>query len=362
MTAALPQKREQACTSGAPVCRLCGARAWRDPLVARERQFGIPGEFTYASCGACGGLQLLDPPADLAPYYPGDYYSLAPAGGHAPRGWLRERAALFQVTGRGLVGRVFARLRMPAVPTMAHWLARVGATPDTRILDVGCGWGELLRNLGASGYRRLTGVDPFLPTPGRVGPVELVRSTLEALAGADRAPRFDLVMIHHALEHVPEPRETLSAARRLLAPGGHCLIRVPVVPSRAFSCYGAHWVQLDAPRHLFLPSAEGMRALAAAAGLAVERVAYDSTAFQFWGSELYLRGVPLVDPAVVPPRPRPEAASGFAPDELAAWRAEARALNAREDGDQACFYLRAASPASVSAPASADGFRPPPSA
>lgn len=329
MTAALPEKREQASTSGAPVCRLCAARAWRDPLVARERQFGIPGEFTYASCGACGGLQLLDPPADLAPYYPGDYYSLAPADGHAPRGWLRRRAARFQVTGRGIVGRVFARLRMPAVPTMAHWLARVGATPDTRILDVGCGWGELLRHLGASGYRRLTGVDPFLHTPGRVGHVELVRSTLEALAGADGAPHFDLVMFHHALEHVPEPRETLSAARRLLAPGGHCLIRVPVVPSRAFSRYGAHWVQLDAPRHLVIPSVRGLTALAADVGLTLVEQAFDSEPIQVWGSELYARGATLGD-----------GARRLGWYEKQRGRRFAVRANAAGEGDQAAFLFR----------------------
>lgn len=276
-----------------PACAICGARDWRERLAARERQFGLPGAFTYGSCGACGSLQLLDPPADLAAYYPVDYYSLGPDASGGAAGRVKAEVSRYLLTGRGAFGAVLARLRRPAVPQMSHWLARVRATPDTRILDVGCGWGALLRALDAVGYRCLTGVDPFLAAPARDGHVELLRSTVEALAERVDSPRFDLVMIHHALEHVPSPHDTLAAARRLLAAGGHCLVRVPVVPSLAFEQYGARWVQLDAPRHLVIPSVAGLTALAERVGLERVALAYDSEPIQVWGSELYARDVTL---------------------------------------------------------------------
>ena len=313
-----------------PSCRMCGARCWRDRLLARERQFGMAGEFTYASCADCGSLQLLDPPGDLAPYYPRDYYSLGPGGAAGLAARAKADAARYLVTGRGLLGHAVARLARPRIPTMATWLARIGATPSTRILDVGCGWGALLRTLDAAGYERLTGVDPFLDEPGRVGRVELRRCTLEALADAPDAPRFDLVMIHHALEHVPEPRATLVAARRVLDAGGHCLVRVPIVPSRAFERYGAHWVQLDAPRHLIIPSERAITALAASVGLTLVESAHDSEQIQLWGSELYVRGMTLTEGARTLGYLAKQRGRGFA-----------QRANAAREGDQAAFLFRA---------------------
>jgi 2-polyprenyl-3-methyl-5-hydroxy-6-metoxy-1,4-benzoquinol methylase len=309
---------------------MCGAREWRDRLVARERQFGIAGTFTYASCAACGSLQLLDPPDDLSPYYPGEYYSLGPGAAAGLVARVKADAARYQVTGRGMLGRLVTRLARPSTATMASWLSRIDATPATRILDVGCGWGALLRTLDAAGYQRLMGVDPFLAEPGRVGRVELRRSTLEALADAPDAPRFDLVMIHHALEHVPEPRATLAAAHRVLDAGGHCLVRVPIVPSRAFARYGADWVQLDAPRHLVIPSERALIALAASVGLTLVDSAHDSEQIQLWGSELYARGITLTEGART---------LGYLAKQRG--RRFARRANAARQGDQAAFLFRA---------------------
>ena len=115
--------------SGTIACRVCDARSWGERLEARERQFGLPGTFTYASCSACESMQLLDPPADLAPYYPVEYYSLGPQGSGGTSGRLKAEASRYLLTGRGALGAVLARLRRPLVPTMAHWLARVRATP-----------------------------------------------------------------------------------------------------------------------------------------------------------------------------------------------------------------------------------------
>ena len=62
------------------------------------------------------------------------------------------------------------------------------------------------------------------------------------------------------------------------------VIRIPIAGTHAWQTYGVDWVQLDAPRHLFLHTEDGMRSLAAGAGLQVTAVVHDSTAMQFWGS------------------------------------------------------------------------------
>jgi hypothetical protein len=81
-----------------------------------------------------------------------------------------------------------------------------------------------------------------------------------------------------------------------------------------------------------------MELLARKAGLRVTRVIYDSTSFQFWGSRLYERDVPLMSRrSILKSRwrlllhlPR-----------LMADSRKARQLNQAGRGDAACFYLQA---------------------
>jgi SAM-dependent methyltransferase len=309
---------------GGVACKVCGAASWARTLAARERQFGLPGTFHYGECAACGSLQLLDPPASMSEYYPAGYYSFgSPGRGLVAR--LKGAAARSAVTGRGLLGRALGVLQPPPGAGLARWLRAAGVTRSSRVLDVGCGSGALLRTMASAGYTSLTGVDPFLDADRTVGRVRLLRRTVEALDET-----FDFVMMHHALEHVPEPAETLRALRARLAPGGHCLVRVPVTGSAALRAYGDRWVQLDAPRHLVVPSVEGLTTLAARSGLALAERRHDSTAIQFWGSELYARDVTL-------------AAGGARTGWLRKQRGRLRAAraNARGEGDQAAFLFRA---------------------
>ena len=79
---------------------------------------------------------------------------------------------------------------------------------DSRILDVGYGDGALLNALSASGYRDLTGIDPF------VEPIEPPAPGVRVLSTHPRrgAGTYDIVMLHHSLEHLPDPAQR-SAAR-----------------------------------------------------------------------------------------------------------------------------------------------------
>jgi hypothetical protein len=118
---------------------------------------------------------------------------------------------------------------------------------------------------------------------------------------------------------------------------GTCLVSIPIVPSFAWRHYGVNWVQLDAPRHFFLHSVESMALLSSQAGLYVEHVSYDSNELQFWGSELFVRGIPLMDQVTKKPVSK---RSFFSDVELKKFLTEADRLNALKEGDQAVFYLK----------------------
>jgi 2-polyprenyl-3-methyl-5-hydroxy-6-metoxy-1,4-benzoquinol methylase len=118
------------------------------------------------------------------------------------------------------------------------------------ILDLGCGSGDLIFTLREIGFRNVLGADPFIAnTIYHPKGVKVLKSTAGEIEG-----RFDLVMMHHSLEHIWNQREIVQGIARLLVRGGRCIIRIPTIDSWAWEEYGADWVQLDAPRHFYLHS------------------------------------------------------------------------------------------------------------
>jgi SAM-dependent methyltransferase len=313
-------------------CGICGGCQPSGTYEAREMMFGLRTPFHYAQCGSCGSLWLMDPPADFGPYYPRRYYSFRNGNGgvgERVRTYLRtKRDGAFFGRG-GVLGRLLAR-RYGENAILS--VSKLSVSYEARILDVGCGSGKLLHRMAAVGFKNLAGVDPYLSDETRNGNGMRIRKCrLMDLAGE----KFDVVMFHHSLEHIADPASTLRAAAGLLSPGGKCLVRLPVV-ARAWEQYKANWVQLDPPRHVWVPTEKAMEIVAEAAGLRVERVEYDSTEFQFWESELYARNVAQSETSQLSVR------SVFSGSELRRWRDTARRLNCDSNGDQAVFYLKRA--------------------
>jgi SAM-dependent methyltransferase len=320
-------------TANVPACRVCGGVEGNSVYVASERMYGFGDEFEYVRCGTCGCQQIVTVPADLSKYYPADYYSYAPTPltGMRRAVTARRDSSYFARGPRGMFGRMVASV-LPN-PKLAA-VARANPARDARILDVGCGYGELLMELRGLGFTDLTGIDPYTSAAEQLSDGLTIRKMeLDKLAGE----KFDLIMMHHVFEHVPDPLATLRSIAGLLAKNGVCIIRVPLAHSWAAKHYGALWIQHDAPRHLFLHTEASMRSTAAKAHLEVSDVVYDSSEAQFWGSELYRRDIALKSvPLAIYGNPFRRLLSPT----FIRYRAAARRLNRERLGDQAAFYLR----------------------
>lgn len=304
-------------------CVFCGHAEPARRFTSREMLYGTRAAFDYLECAACRSLQIAAIPEDLAAHYPGDYYSydrkrtpLLKRARQAVRNWLMLFAPA--PLNEWVTGSKGDRVLL--------FLSYAGVSPGSRILDVGCGGGALLNGLARAGMRRLAGIDPFIT--GDFVSAEGVPVAKRSIREADG--EYDVIMFNHSLEHVPDPHGDLAAARARLPASGLCLVRIPVAGTHSSNTYGAHWYGLDPPRHLALPTVDGMNRLAARAGFKVERVEFDSNATQFIGSELYKRGVAL----------RERTPAHFSAAELAAFKAKAVTLNQAKDGDQAAFFLR----------------------
>ena len=319
-------------------CAICGRTDAHKTYEVPEFQFGMGGTFTYFACSACGCLQIAAIPENLGRYYPDRYYSHAVHGkGSGYRRFkdrLEARRNLFCLTGKGPVGRILqAFLPEMALPK----LARVRPSKDARILDVGSGTGRPLFFLAGQGYRRVTGVDPFIK--GDIeGPngLRVFKKELSQLQGT-----WDIIMFNHSLEHMPDNLAPLVKARELLADDGWCIVSVPTVDSYAWRHYGIHWIGLDAPRHLYLHSKASFKLLAEKAGFRIEETLFDSNTGQFWASENFRRGLTMKADGSrwTWIGNRIGRALGFLPQYLRAER-----LNKQGDGDMIAFFLKKASP------------------
>jgi SAM-dependent methyltransferase len=322
-------------------CSICGNAAGNREFTAREMMFGRRDRFVYVECAGCGCVQLKTVPDDLSPYYPDTYLDIA--AHYTPRGalvrYLRHHRARHWLHGGNPLGRLLTAIFGEpqgigfGIVNPYVWLRQCGIGFDSEILDVGCGSGALLLMLRDDGFRNVEGVDLFIrESLSYKNGVRILKGDIYGIY-----KQYDLVMLHHSFEHMPEPLAVLQQLHRLLRPSRFVVIRIPVASSFAYRKYGADWVQLDAPRHLFLHTVKSMELLAAASGFRIVDVTHDSTEFQFWASEQYCDDIPLRDERSYLSNPD---MSIFSPAQIADFRRAADGLNRKGDGDSACFYLQ----------------------
>jgi 2-polyprenyl-3-methyl-5-hydroxy-6-metoxy-1,4-benzoquinol methylase len=318
-------------TDAALFCHVCHNASRNKTHTVREMMLGLRDEFQYLECEACGCLQLVNSPPDMARYYPSDYTAFreveeSQSALTRVRNHLRKRRNRGIHSPRNSLDRLLAR-RYKYLQLEAF--SNLGVSPQARILDVGCGSGTVLLDLRELGYQNLYGVDRFIPrSVDYKNGVKVMKGGLEDLSDT----RWDVIMFHHSFEHMPDPAAVLRLTCDMLSPGGRCLVRTPVI-GWAWRHYGVHWGQLDAPRHLFLHTTKSFQLLADSVGLDIQRVSYDSNEFQFWVSELYSRNIPLAA------LPNLNPSGKFSKLELRKYRVQAARLNRESQGDAAVFDL-----------------------
>ena len=313
-------------------CRICQNLVGNRIFTAREMMFGSRETFDYIECASCGCLQIIEIPSDIEKYYyyPQTFYSLEIRKNPKKkpiRTYLRRQRSKFCLYGKNKIWP----LRSTKYGSF-RWFKKTKTTFDSKILDVGSGYGKLLFRMQRDGFLNLTGVDPYIKEDisYRNG-VKVFKKHVFELSG-----QYDLIMSHHSLEHMPQPLNVLKKFYELLKPNRYAIIRIPIASSYSWRHYGVNWVALDAPRHIFSHTTKSMQLLSKKAGFIVADIDFDSTERQFIISELYSKGIALKDSNYYLRNPR---GSIFSKEQIEAFKAKAIELNAKGDGDQACFYL-----------------------
>jgi SAM-dependent methyltransferase len=140
-----------------------------------------------------------------------------------------------------------------------------GVAEPKRWLDVGTGHGYFCLVAGEEWPEtRFDGLDltPNVVEAERRGWVEHGFHGLFPDLADDLTGRYDVVSMHHYLEHTRDPAAELDAARTVLDSGGHLLVEVPTPESALGRRLGWLWGPWLQPQHQhFLPLANLTAAL-----------------------------------------------------------------------------------------------------
>jgi 2-polyprenyl-3-methyl-5-hydroxy-6-metoxy-1,4-benzoquinol methylase len=317
-------------------CQICGNFEGNRVYAVRDMMFDFGNVFSYVECSTCGCLQIAEIPRDMSKYYPKKYYSFASFGQNTKTSRIRQyfRHRLLETglfCNGGLVGKLLYAIR-PDEYLRNFSLSQLSLKKESQILDVGCGRGDLIYMLRELGFKNSMGIDAFIEANIEYkNGTKIQKGTIHDISG-----EWDLLLLNHSFEHMPDQLEILRKIWALLSKNGNCVINMPTVSSYAWNHYREMWVGLDAPRHLVIHSIKSMRLLAEKANLSLKNVKYNSFDLQFWGSEQYIKGISLRSEKSYAEN---TAKSIFSKKQIKTFKNKTKELNLSNQGDSASFLL-----------------------
>jgi 2-polyprenyl-3-methyl-5-hydroxy-6-metoxy-1,4-benzoquinol methylase len=264
-----------------PACFLCGGSGEPLHVGLSDQLFGAPGIWTLKQCARSEcGLAWLDPmPLEqdihkaYASYHTHEDFS-------APRdSWLRQT---YRLVKQGYLARKYGYHRVPrskwrealgllmylAPSRRAFVDAQVFYLPSKkqgRLLDVGCGNGQVLSWMAALGWQS-EGIDtdPVAVGVANAKGLTVHQGTLQSQQFATGS--FDGVVMNHVIEHVHDPLSLMKECHRILKPGGRLIVVTPNIRSWGHRIYKRDWRGLEPPRHLQIFARPSLATLCGLAG------------------------------------------------------------------------------------------------
>jgi SAM-dependent methyltransferase len=222
---------------------MCGATTQIQQIATQDYAYAMNDDiFVYSQCATCMSWTQQMPPLNIADFYPSTYGN--------PN---QKRRKLMHLT-KSRKHRVLIR-KLKTIST------------GSRLLDFGCGDAQFLMDCGDRKLE-LFGTDfdeRRKPDVEKTGGVWIPHNELFHYSN-----NFDVVALFQVLEHLPNPRETLSLLRKCLVDGGLMVIETPSPSGLDYHCFATtYWGGFHAPRHFFIPSTSSMRELVEGIGFEV---------------------------------------------------------------------------------------------
>lgn len=185
--------------------------------------------------------------------------------------------------------------RQKHIANLRDEIDHISARCPGRVLDIGCGAGFLLSALPEGWEKHGVEISGFAAkhaaTFGKIH-----HGTL-AEAGYPTS-HFDVVVLHHVIEHVKDPFALIGEIRRVLADDGSLVLGTPNFDSGCARRFGERYRLLHDRTHVTLFSDESMRRFLTHNGFVIDRAEYPYFDTEYFTEKNLLR---LFDTSTVSP-------------------------------------------------------------
>jgi len=220
-------------------CLICGFSL----DVERYRRIKVGGKYFYLMCPHCGGGNLMPRPSKkeiMKAYEKKEYYEGLSKALKSPFiQWIITR-------------RIHS--------TASEWVKQ--NFKRGKILDVGCGNGEFLKELKDQNWK-VSGSD--ISKIAKENTEKIVGESIVKVGDFSKLKfkeRFDYVSFWHVLEHVENPQDYFTKAESILTEGGKVVGEVPNFDSLALRIFKSNYSWLAIPVHITYFSKESLAYLA----------------------------------------------------------------------------------------------------
>ncbi|NMC34970.1 MAG: class I SAM-dependent methyltransferase [Veillonellaceae bacterium] len=235
------------------VCPLCSSGLTgqylkcTDNLLTKE-------EYDIYRCNSCGFVFTNGYPEEenIGRYYDsGDYIS-------------------HEDSAKGTVNRIYILAREIMLRRKKKLIKKITGLENGSLLDIGCGTGHFAGMMKKSGWD-VTGIEPG--TKAREYGIQKFGIRVVHPSEISELPdrSFDCITLWHVMEHFHDPSGYAVEMRRLLKPGGKCIVALPNCNSSDADFFREHWAAWDVPRHLWHFNPDTFRRFAEKEGFSIDK-------------------------------------------------------------------------------------------
>lgn len=242
-------------------CAYCDQRDGRLIMRTGDPYLERPNTFDVVACGKCGLIRTRQLPAELSRWYK-EHYSKALQVSERTQCAAKARST-YQLLDKLGITRTVRKFHLNHPAFIASQIPPVG-----RILEIGCGSGEILRRLKAKGAE-VFGVEPHPDSAdaARRHGVQVVCDKVESLENVDIV--FDTVLLSFALEHTQEPLKALNFAHHVLADTAKLFVFTHNFNCLSRYIFGESWSGWHLPYHTYFFTEKSLRRMLVTAGYRV---------------------------------------------------------------------------------------------
>lgn len=241
-------------------CDICGQKAYEVFIKIDDYRYGAKDGFCVVKCQNCGLLFTNPRLSEQA-------VNIASEESFGPWDKNKSRAA------KKL--SLFIR-RHPALRRIWHqitgeYLSEILERSKGRVLDLGCGFGDILEDLTRKGCDAC-GVEtnPMAVEACLKKRLKVSCGTLEEAHFENES--FDTVILCHVIEHLPHPKAALKEIYRILKPEGLALVYCPNAGSYFADFFGKYWQGWAIPLHFYHFTDRTIKDLVEGAGFKINRM------------------------------------------------------------------------------------------